>query len=406
MSGPSGSISETLENFSDLSSFTYSQSGDAAAVEVEDSDYIINGTKSIHMSVGAGSGPTAKLTKDIAHSFKQDDRLGLLMYVPARASGITMGLTVYGSDQVSLGAGGTGRWTIVPGLSSNGMGTERYGWNFYPISFANTGVTSGAPTIALDYLSMRFSILANAGAAREFYLDSLIRYRSRPTVVITFDDGFDDAYTQAHDYAVAAGIPLTHYLIADNIGATNYITKAQAQAMQSAGDQLAAHGAVSGSWEDDVTTIATDVDALNQLFGDRFTHGAYPGGGYGDAAGNHLAVQAACADAGLVSCRTVASALLAPICHSPYVLPATVNLQTGTSLQDAKDEVDRAVKHGLTCVIVGHKLESSAAASTWAIADWQALIDYIALHKKMGLLDTKTVAQWWAGEIRPTVSRG
>lgn len=403
MPGPSVTW-DVIDDCSDLSSWAYTHAAQPNISENEDPAYIINGDKSFYFQADAnGSSPVAYIEKAIAHTFKQDDRIGFVMHSPNRPNGTTSGFQAFGGTSSPYGGN---KWRADFGSGST-IGAEVQGWQLHPLEFGNTTVDgASSPTIALDYASMRLRIQAHTTLPRDFYIDSVVRWRSRPTVIFQFDDGDETSYTEGFAYANAAGIPLTHMLAHTLVGGSGYVTVAQALEMAAAGDEIGVHGSGSNAWQVSPGQILTDADGIRQLLGVPGLHGAYPNGGYGRSTGSYAAVQRKCAEAGLLSARTVEQALLFPGAFSPYTIPVGVNLSSSVSLSQAKAAITRAEKLGLTIIIIGHILDASAGADTWAISDWQALIDYIALHKKMGLLDTKTVAQWWAGEIRPTVSRG
>ena len=392
-----------LDDCSNLASWTAAIGSGCAVTETD--EFVINGTSSFRLTLPAvGGAPRIDLTKDIAHSFKSDDRLGVLVYVPFKPINSTSGLIMFGSDQVNLGSGGVGRWQRAFG-STGGIGVESQGWQLVPIQFEDTAVTSGAPTRAMDYLSMRAQITASATVARDMVIDSIVRWNQRPTVVIQFDDGHASAYSEGWAYANPRGIPLTHFLISELMDQGSYVTTAQALEMHTSGDTIGSHGLATESWEYQAeTAIQRDTDALQQRIGLKLSHGAYPNGGYGQSIGNYSQVQEFARRAGLVTCRTVNKAVALSGCFSPYTLPATLNLQTGVSLADAKAEIDRCIKLRTTCIVIGHKLDAAADASQWAISDWQALIDYIVALKRHGCLDTLNMDQWFSGN-RPAASR-
>ena len=398
MPGPSVTW-DVIDDCSDLSSWTYTHSAQPNISENEDPAYIINGDKSFYFQADAnGSSPVAYITKNVPHSFSQDDRLGFLMYSPTRPDGTSSGFAAFGGTTYPYAGD---KWRADFGSGST-IGSEVQGWQLHPLTFTHTTVDgASSPTIDLTYNALRLRIQASTTLTREFYIDSVVRWRSRPTVIFQFDDGDDSSYTEGFAYANAAGVPLTHFLIADLVNGSGYITSAQALEMAAAGDELGAHGSASGSWETDPTNIVTDSDAIRQLLGVPAVHGAFPGGGYGRTAGNYSEVQAACVQAGLTSCRTVEQALVFPGAVSPYTLPVGVNLSSSVSLATAKAAVDRAIKLGLTIIVIGHKLEVSAGASTWAISDWQDLIDYVVALRAKGLIDTKNISEWWRGDTRP-----
>ena len=103
-------------------------------------------------------------------------------------------------------------------------------------------------------------------------------------VVITFDDGFESAYTIAFPIMQQYGIKGTVYVVPKWVGAPGYLTLAELTILHNAGWTIANH-----SWDHtdltsltsaDVTTdIQSAIDWLNQNgFSDGADYLAYPYG--------------------------------------------------------------------------------------------------------------------------------
>src|SRR5258708_13427283 len=60
-------------------------------------------------------------------------------------------------------------------------------------------------------------------------------------VVLTFDDGYDDAYTQAYPILKKLGLSGTFYVITGQVGKPGYLTWDQISEMQANGMEIAAH---------------------------------------------------------------------------------------------------------------------------------------------------------------------
>lgn len=392
-----------IDDCSDLSSWTKVQPGQPNWYEDDNSSNRLTGTKSFRFQADASATVNSTtLTKNIAHNFNPIDKIGMINLVRYKPLATSLGFTFYGSDQINMGAAGVGRWNRPVGSFGN-IGAERMGWQLYPLDFAHTIVESGAPTINLNYLSMRIAGGAHPTSNREAWVDSFCKYSSRPAVIFQFDDGTLTSYTEGFAYANPRGIPLTHFIIHDliDVNPSFYLTKAQALEMHNNGDLLGSHGNGTNAWENNPQDIITDTESLRDMFGLPFKHGAYPNGAYGQNLLNYSEIEAKISDAGLETVRTVANAPLFAGAYSPNYLPATLNLNSGVSLAQAKAELDRCIKHGLTCIIIGHKLEAVAAASTWAISDWRSLIDYVVNYIKLGMLDAMTIEEWQYGSKIP-----
>jgi len=62
-----------------------------------------------------------------------------------------------------------------------------------------------------------------------------------PLITITFDDGWESTYSEGLPLLEKYGIASTHYILGDNFGNPEYLSLAQAHALQDAGHEIAAH---------------------------------------------------------------------------------------------------------------------------------------------------------------------
>ena len=70
------------------------------------------------------------------------------------------------------------------------------------------------------------------------------------------------------------------------------------------------------------------------------------------------------------------------------------NLGNTISLATSKGYVDSAIDEGMTLILQMHKLVASPAAATeWAITDFQALVDYVV--SKKNLIEVVTLTEWY-----------
>lgn len=386
---------DVIDDCSDLSSWTISNNNADRYAE-ENTEFVRTGDASIRIRCNASaSAGTITLIKNFNFSLSQDDRLFAAVYLPFDPVGQASGFSCRGGDALNNGAGI--KWKRE--MDANHHHYERVGWMLFPFSFSDIVAESGTPAQGTQYQCWRFVLTASPSTNREVIVDSVGRYRARPTVIFQFDDGRDSAYTEGFAYAHAAGIPLTHQLIASRLDQSTFVTTAQAREMMAAGDEIGSHGdreSGTDSWGDVPQNIVTDTEAIEAVMGVKMRTGAYPQGNYGEGAAQTFeTVFEKCAEAGLESCRTTQTSGMYSGFQSPYTLCYGANMGSGTSLAQAKAAIDRAVKYGGACIIAGHKLAATAADTiTWAIADWQALIDYVVLLRQQGLIRTMTTSQW------------
>jgi hypothetical protein len=70
---------------------------------------------------------------------------------------------------------------------------------------------------------------------------SLAISQKKKPIVFTFDDGYDDAYTQAMPILQKYGFTGTFYIIRNYVGKPEYLTKAQIDKMSDAGMEIGSH---------------------------------------------------------------------------------------------------------------------------------------------------------------------
>lgn len=93
---------------------------------------------------------------------------------------------------------------------------------------------------------------------------SRIYYEKKKPIVITFDDGYDDAYTQVFPVLKNDGFIGTFFLIKDYIGREGRLNEGQISEMQKAGMEFGSHTLS----HPDLTKISLD-DARSQIFGSK-----------------------------------------------------------------------------------------------------------------------------------------
>lgn len=109
---------------------------------------------------------------------------------------------------------------------------------------------------------------------------SKIIYEKKKPIVLTFDDGYTDAYSQAWPILKKYDFVATFFIIRNYVGKDNYMTQAQIDELAKAGMEIGSHSLT----HPDLTKISPD-DAQSQiaLSKDNALTFCYPSGKYNQA---------------------------------------------------------------------------------------------------------------------------
>ena len=107
-------------------------------------------------------------------------------------------------------------------------------------------------------------------------------------IVITFDDGYKDNYTDAYPILKEFGLKATVFVITDTIDKEkNYLTSDEIKSMDSNNIRIESHTAAHEqldkiSYNDNLKTMTSSKDKLEKILGRKINYIAYPFGGYND----------------------------------------------------------------------------------------------------------------------------
>lgn len=378
----SGTLFEDFENFGD---WTKGASGTAALNQT----FVHTGSNS--MALTSGSGTNCFVTKTINRNMVNDGVIGQWVYIPS-LTGISS-VTIYFSSTTDFSKYFS-RATPVTALHEgwNYIQVERSVWN-------NVGSELWTNTM----IRLRVRVDATTGATPTVYYDSIYYGEySRPKVLITFDDGWESAYTEGFTYMETLGLKGTQYVIRDRVGQAGWSPLSQLQEMYDAGWDLGTHGTIRLDSLANQAAMEAEV-AYNQQFliTNNFTrrdchrHYAYPQGGYNTDA------LAALGALNFLTGRSIIDRPQGNYIDNRYLM-TRMGVYNTTTLATAKTYVDKAIAQGSSVWLNFHILVASPTVDTeWGISDFQNLMDYIAAKRNAGQLDSPTVSEWYVGLTNP-----
>lgn len=265
-------------------------------------------------------------------------------------------------------------------------------WDIYPEDWSSGGTVAWGTMVR-----MRLYVAAAATKVAAVSWDRIdINPVMQPAVMMCFDDAYSSVYTQAYAYMHSKGINGTFNVISSLIDGVGNVTSTQLQEMSVGGWSIANHSsdanALTGLTQAQVTAkLVACKNALDALgLTDASAHASYPNASFDET------VRLGAIDAGIITGRRGTGY---PPCIADQNLfwPSADELDSGLTLAAAQTLVDTAYTTGRILALYGHQLQAAAGVGIWAIADFQALIDYIQA-KEMPFL---TVEDYYALQSGP-----
>lgn len=297
------------------------------------------------------------------------------------------------------------------------------GWRIWTINSTESGAideVTGSPTLTGN---KRVRLLFNKNSALDngiYYIGgvSVVPAR-RPTVVLTFDDGYDEWLTYLVPALRERGLPASFGIDGATVGTTGALTLAQL--VELASDplfELTNHGWNNTAYSPGVnlSTYLTNLDRCDAVLrsvsapeAGRRLH-AYVQGTHDGTLITEMIAR------GYTSMREVGAEdrpcrpLLAyyngqptiTSAHNRYTIPAGVNLTAATTVAAARGYVENAITSGSMLMVMGHKFEAAAGILTW-VAGYDVnngmsnFLDWLSEQRNAGRLDVVRWSDWVTG---------
>lgn len=163
-----------------------------------------------------------------------------------------------------------------------GLPDAASGWTKFATTFS---VPLGAQTMTIYHLIQSVGTLTIDDQSLQAYTPTGF---NAPLVTLTFDDGYDNEYTQGLPLLQKYGFDSTQFIITDLVNTPGYMTNAQLKAMYQAGNEIASHtvthdNLLAETPEQWTTELSQSKSQLQNWTGANITDMAYPYGLYSSA---------------------------------------------------------------------------------------------------------------------------
>jgi peptidoglycan/xylan/chitin deacetylase (PgdA/CDA1 family) len=314
---------------------------------------------------------------------------------------------------LSQGATLTPNYAIFNNYSALNGSQNYNGWHEIEVcqdmwSQQGTGISAnGAPVTFL-----RIDVIPRAGRIAEvFFAAAYLNTRAKPSVLFTWDDGRLSQYTNLLPLSKKYDIPINAYVIPNNLGITNFLSLSQAREIEAYGGVIANHAyAEIGNPNDSYSEIGITA-YINQvaqcrdyLVSNGFSggaHHAYVEGKYDESLIDQMRL------IGMSTARCIAgnTSTGAQPMNEAFGVQRRLALKGGCqfssafSVDQAKAEVDKAVRDGRTLIFTGHDLftasEGGAGPLAWLVSDLELLYEHVASYRSKGIVKTPNLVRWF-----------
>jgi peptidoglycan/xylan/chitin deacetylase (PgdA/CDA1 family) len=191
---------------------------------------------------------------------------------------------------------------------------------------------------------------------------------SRPLLSLTFDDGYDNEYTQAFPLLNKYGLSSTQFIITDVLNTQGYMTNAQVLSMYKAGNEIASHTVTHNDLTKEtqaqlLSEMAPSQSILQSIIGAPVTDLAYPYGTY-----NSSVVSAA--QAVYAAARGVEDGFNSKDNYNLYNIKAQ-NVYNTTTASQISDWIYQAKLTNTWLVLVYHSVNPDTSAGIYNVTPSQ-----------------------------------
>lgn len=350
-----------------------------------------SGEKSVKLVTGVAATETA--VKTVSFDFTSMQQLRMWYYDHDNLN-IGGHMHTHFSDQT-----GMSRYYRIYTL--NGIAGKTGGWHYlaYP---KNWFVAIGGTPSWSSIIRMRLQLQATTGVTHSASYDTLYSgVVGVPFVMLCFDDAYNSWINDVVPYMQRQNMRGTLFVRTSVPNAGTTVTYAQLRAVAALGWTIGNHtrdhnslgGQSLATQESYISAGKSDLDANGLSADSNFF--AYPAGSYDTTS------LTACANQGVLLARTTNGCdrqqsnpnppVILPYSLGAYELGCTP-IGTSVALATAKAMIDDAITGGVGISMLFHDV---GAASNWTLADFQALVDYIATKAKAGLIYPLTYREYY-----------
>ena len=387
----------------------------AALTVAVDSTVLFNGQPTLKVTIPAGTSGTCKIgcntaIANVPYNWDRNDFALATMY--SGFTGYDMASTFPPTVAAYFGdASYTNFWTAGGYNGANYPEQKpRQGEWWIEKKTASGFNATGSPAIAAN---MRCKLQwTQVSQATDCYiwigLYGRMAPRKKPTIVWTLDDGYKSWYSFIAPLFKHYDMPVSLAIDSGLVGAANYLTQAQIQAMFADPSRLfdfVNHGVNNQNYN----TLGAPAYYANLEATRQYLQSI---GVYGDGPYHHPYVQSAWGNdlidllksGGYLSCRASASGTVSHGKDSlivedkdRWLTNISSALGNAKTLAQAKTDVDWCVTNNVMGMINAHDFVTSAPTIyLWTFSDMEQLVGYVASLRDAGTLEVKSWSRWYA----------